>query len=260
MGPNFVVVRTPGKTIDRGLRIKDRGEVDVDRAHEQHEIFCRALGEIGYRIVVWMDANDDLPDSVFVEDPAVIISETLVLTRLTREERRGEECELEGQLSPYFRDIQKIKAPGFVEGGDVLVTNNMLYIGLSKRTNLEGAGQLARIAHQKGYGVKMITLPNDHLHLKGEAAYHPNMNAITVTLRLAPEFSAATQKIIEIPVDDGLGRFGANCISKEDKVITTSECPTAVPILQAHGFTVLPIDLSEFNKIDGAMSCLCKLF
>lgn len=260
MGPKFAVVRTPGKTINRGLRMCDRGEVDVDYAREQHEMFCRALGEIGYRIVVWMDANDDLPDSVFVEDPAVILEETLVMARLARKERRGEEWELEGQLFPYFRDIRKIKAPGLVEGGDVLVTNNMLYIGISSRTNFEGADQLARIARPKGYGVKMITLPDDRLHLKGEVAYHPGMHAITVTTRLASEFGAATQKIIEIPVDDNLQRFGANCISREDKVITTSECPAAVPILQAHGFTVMPVDLSEFNKIDGAMSCLCKLF
>ena len=263
MNPKFAIVRTPGETINRGLKIYDRGEVDVDLARNQHEKFCKTLETIGYRIVVWMDPNDDLPDSVFVEDPAVILGkklDTLVMTRLAREERRGEEEDLEQILQTYFSNINRIIEPGLIEGGDVLVTDNMLYIGLSSRTNIEGAEQLARIAKSLGYDTKMIALPNDRLHLKGEVTYHPDTDTITVTPRLAPEFRDSKHRVIKIPVDDGLGRFGANCISKGKMMITTDECPEAERILTANGYSVLPVDLSEFNIIDGAMSCLDKFF
>ena len=142
----------------------------------------------------------------------------------------------------------------------MLVTDDTLYIGLSKRTDIVGINQLSRIAEPLGYNTKTIILPDDRLHLKGEVTYHPDTNTITTTPRLAPEFKNAQQRIIEIPVDDGLGRFGANCISKGNKIITTSECPMAEKILSGYGYEVFPVDLSEFNKIDGAMSCLAKFF
>lgn len=258
--PKYAIVREPGRTINRGLKILDRGEVDVSLAKKQHGYFCDALVKIGYQIVITMPANDDLPDSVFAEDPAVILGDTLVIARLTREERRGEEEELEAELQSYFQYIMRINEPGFVEGGDVLVTNDTLYIGLSSRTNLTGAAQLERIAKLLNYETKIIELPNDRLHLKGEVTYHFDMNIITTTPRLASEFKMAKQTIVEIPVDDNLERFGANCISKENMIITTSECPAAERILIEYGFIVLPVDLSEFNKIDGAMSCLAKFF
>ena len=259
MSQNFAIVRTPGKTINRGLRIFDRGEVDVDLAREQHEKFCRVLKDIGYNIVVWMSSNDGLPDSVFVEDPAVILGDTLVMTRLARPERRGEEKELEKELQMHFQNIQRITDPGLVEGGDVLVTDDTLYIGLSKRTDIVGINQLSRIAEPLGYNTKTIILPDDRLHLKGEVTYHPDTNTITTTPRLAPEFKNAQQRIIEIPVDD-LGRFGANCISKGSNIITTNECSVVEKILKKFDYKVYPINLSEFNKTDGAMSCLAKFF
>lgn len=260
MSPKYAIVREPGRTIDRGLKIKDRGEVDVDLARKQHGDFCDALVKIGYRIVVTMPANDDLPDSVFIEDPAIILGDTLVITRLTRQERRGEEEELEEALKLYFQYIMRINDPDLVEGGDVLVTNDTVYIGLSSRTNLTGAAQLERIAKLLNYGTKMIELPNDRLHLKGEVTYHPDTNLIITTPRIASEFRMTGKTVIEIPVDNDLDRFGANCISKGNMIITTNECPAAERILRAYGFIVLPVDLSEFNKIDGAMSCLAKFF
>ena len=259
MNPKYAIVRKPGRTINRGLRILDRGEVDIDLARKQHSDFCNALEKIGYKIVIEMPANDDLPDSVFVEDPAVILGDMLIIARLARKERRGEEQELEEALQNYFQYRFRIVEPGFVEGGDVLVTNDTVHIGLSSRTNIAGAAQLERIAKLLNYETKTIELPNDRLHLKGEVTYHPDTNLITVTPRLASEFRMTGKSVIEIPVDD-LGRFGANCISKGNMIITTSECPAAERILTAYGYIVLPVDLSEFDKIDGAMTCLCKLF
>jgi len=260
VSPKYAIVRELGRTTNRGLRIFDRGEVDVPLAKRQHSDFCDALVKIGYKIVVTMPANDDLPDSVFVEDPAVILGDVLVITRLARLERKGEEDELEKALESYFTYRYRIKDPGLVEGGDVLVTDDTLYIGLSNRTNAVGAKLLSDIGSLLHYKTKMIQLPNDRLHLKGEVAYHPDTDTITVTPRLAPEFCNAKQRIIAIPVDDDLQRFGANCISKGNMMITTSECPAAERILYAYGYKVLPVDLTEINRIDGAMTCLCKVW
>lgn len=256
-----VLVRMPGKTINRGLRIKDRGEVDVATAVRQHSDFCMALCEIGLDLAVWLPANDAFPDSVFVEDPAVIIEETLIIARLARAERQGEETEVESALRPYFEDIVHIEPPGLVEGGDVLVTDGHLYVGLSGRTNLAGAEQLARFARDKyRYHASLIELPDDHLHLKGEVTYHPDSKTIVVAERLAPEFRNDRHRLIDIPLKSDAERFGANCISRRTSFIVDARCGAARTILAGHGFSIRPVDLDQFDRVDGAMTCLSKIF
>ena len=264
---NRVLVRLPANSVNQGLRINDRGAVDVERAKSQHADYCEELKKLGYSIDLVLPPDDRYPDSVFVEDPALIVGNTLVVTRLRRPERQGEEILMEETLSPHHRQVLRIMDPGFVEGGDVLVTNGFLYIGLSNRTNADGALQLGRIAwEQHRYRSAFIEIPDNHLHLKGELSYHPDSNMVTVSERLMPGFSkaqrsmGAQEKLVVIPAGDSAQRFGANCISHGQKMLIHGGCVEARRILEAEGFEVCEVLLDEYDKIDGAMTCMSKFF
>lgn len=259
---NRVLVRLPANTLDQGLRIDDRGDVDVPRAKAQHAAYCEELKLLGYSIDVTLPPDDRYPDSVFVEDPALIVEDTLIVTRLKRLERRGEELAMEAALKPFYGNAEYILDPGFVEGGDVLVTDGYLYIGISNRTDWNGAEQLARIVHNNHeYDSVFISIPDDHLHLKGEVSYHRvNGGIITVSERLAPDFKGAKEKLVVIPVREPKQRFGANCISKGNNILIHGGCVAARKILEAKGFSVREVLLDEYDKIDGAMTCMSKFF
>ena len=259
---NRILVRLPANTVDQGLRIDDRGAVDVCRAKDQHAAYCEELKRLGYSVDVTLPPDDRYPDSVFVEDPALIVEDTLIITRLKRLERRGEELAMEAVLKPFYGNAEYILDPGFVEGGDVLVTDGYLYIGISNRTDWHGAEQLARIAHNNhGYRSVFITIPDSHLHLKGEVSYHRvDRGIITVSERLAPDFRGAKEKLVVIPVREAKQRFGANCISNGRKILIHGGCMEARKILEADGFSVQEVPLDEYDKIDGAMTCMSKFF
>jgi len=242
--------------------MKYLGKVDIDKARKQHKMYCAALELLGVNVIE-MPADSSYPDSVFVEDPAVIIRDILIITRLRRKERQGEERKLEESLSPFFSHVFHIEEPGFIEGGDVLVTDDTLFIGLSGRTNSEGAEQLAKIARDNcGYKAKIFEIPKHFLHLKGGASFHlakdmASRNIITVTEEMAPHFAGCGYKVIVIPAEE---RFGANCISGNGEVFIHAGRPTAKRLMEKAGLMVHEIEMSEFEKIDGAMSCLSKLF
>lgn len=258
----YALVCLPADTLDKALRMEDFGKVDIPKAKEQHQMYCRALENLGFNLLQ-MPKDDQYPDSVFVEDPAVIIQDTLIITRLRREERRGEERLLEKALSPFFPRILHIEAPGFIEGGDVLVTYGRLYIGLSGRTNIEGAEQLAKIARDNyGYTTDIFEIPKHLLHMKGGVSFHraaddTSRNVITVTEEMAHHFLDSNYKVVIIPSEE---RFGANCISSYGQFFIHAGRIKTRRILEKHGFHVQELEMSEFEKIDGALSCLSKLF
>ncbi len=249
------LVCLPSNTVDQGLRMKDRGRVDIPKLRAQHAAYCRALQELGFELAT-LPADDHYPDSVFVEDPAIIVKDTLVISRLRKQERSGEESRLEQLLGPKFPKMFRIADPGFVEGGDVLVTDNKLFIGLSTRTNMEGAEQLARIAHDtQKFRSYIFRIPESYLHLKGEVTFHRNF--LTASEEIARHFLVAGQPLIVTPADE---RFGANCISWDKKIFIHSGKTKTKRILESRGLEAKELEMSEFEKIDGALTCLSKLF
>lgn len=255
-------VRTPADSFPKALRMVDTGEVDLVWARKQHEQYCTALESFGFELIQ-LSKDNNFPDSVFVEDPAIIIKDSLIISRLRDHSRRGEEAIIEKALTPFFSRIFHIESPGFIEGGDVLVTDNHLYIGLSKRTNFEGAEQLARIAKETfGYSATLIDIPESYLDLKGEATYHPSFDRgmkdiITVSEEILDHFSESFCKMLVTPLEK---RFGGNNISDNGRILVHKGREKTKDILEKEGFHVQELDLSEFGKVDGAMSCLSKLY
>ena len=259
---NYAIVCLPSDTVAGALRMAHLGDVDVPKTKQQHLAYCQALEHLGFSLIQ-MPPDERYPDSVFVEDPAVIIEDTLVITRLRRQERRGEEKRIEQALKPFFRRVLHIEEPGFIEGGDVLVTANRLYIGLSERTNAQGAEQLARIARDRhGYTADIFEIPEHYLHLKGGVSYHRNVpvtgsDLITVSEEIVQHFSGFGSRLIVTPGEE---RFGANGISAGDEIFIHTGRTKTRQVLEAAGLLVHELGMSEFEKIDGALSCLSKLF
>lgn len=259
----YALVRVPSHSVIRGLRLKHRGAVNFAKAESQHGSYRNALLELGYTLIV-MPPDERYPDGVFVEDPAIILQQSLIKGKMCKPERQGEEEAIFDILAPYFRHHLAIPAGVFLEGGDVLITPKRLYIGISSRTNYEGAEQLAKIA--KLYyqlEIKFIELHQEFLHLKGQASFHRgegtrcNNGLLLVHEALASAFSNSGYNMIFTPHNE---RFGANAISEKNAIIIHANRPRTKKLLTEAGFHPMPVQMSEFEKIDGALSCLSKIF
>src|SRR5215218_7622392 len=158
------LTREPARAMDAcELTYREREPMDAVAAAAQHRGYCAALEACGARVVT-LPAVDELPDSVFVEDTAVVLEEVAVLTRPGVESRRGEVSLIESEVA-RLRPVARVEAPATLEGGDVLRLGRTLYVGLSPRTNAEGAEALRRLAAPHGYEVLPVEL-RDCLHLK----------------------------------------------------------------------------------------------
>lgn len=262
----LAIVRLPSKSFPRALRMKKNlGKVDLAKALIQHHNYCEALIQLGFKLTILLPA-DHYPDGVFVEDPAIIIGDVLVITSLRRKKRQGEEKLLCKTLRPFFSKskVFHINPPAYVEGGDVLVTDNRLFIGLSKRTNERGAEELTQIAYDNcSFRSHIFKIPDSYLHLKGGVSYHerellPSGRFIAASEEIISNFSGhGGYKLVEIPAEE---RFGANGISNKGQIIICAGRPKSKKIFQRIGFSVREVGMSEFEKVDGAPSCLSKIF
>lgn len=247
----------PADTLNQGLRMENLGEVDVVKARIQHKNYCLALEELGFRLISF-PADNKHPDSVFVEDPAVIMEDLLVMLRLRCLERQGEEKRVRQILAPYFSKVINLDSSGFVEGGDVLILERELCIGISKRTDGKGAEALAKIARDlAGFKSRVFEIPSRFLHLKGGASFQGDTGVLVVSEEILVNFNGVSCRPLAVPVEE---RFGANCISRGKKLIMHSGKPKTKKILGEAGFLVQDIDVSEFEKIDGALTCMSKIF
>lgn len=253
------IVCPPSSSIVDALRMVHGEPVNLTRALQQHRTYRSALRHLGY-LLIKMPPSEPYPDSVFVEDPAIIIRDVLVIARLRNEKRQGEERNLEPWLRPYFCTVARIDPPGYIEGGDVLVTDSSLYIGLSARTNEEGAEQLARVARDWcGYRTHTLRIPDSWLHLKGGVSYHRRNGGDIITVHEAIDggFLDSGYKLVVTSADE---HFGANCISRGNRILVHQGRTKTRALLERKGFHVQEICLDEYEKIDGAMSCLSKIF
>ena len=151
------IVREPTKNFQEGLTSSDLGKPDYIKALNQHSSYINALKKCGVEIIT-LKADEKFPDSTFVEDTAVVNKDLAIITNLGAPSRRGEEREIKKVFKKYFDNIESIEHPGTLEGGDVLKIENEYFIGLSPRTNIEGAKQFEKIVKKSGYSCSLIPL------------------------------------------------------------------------------------------------------
>lgn len=244
------ILRRPGANFADGVTMADEGMPDLDRALGQHDAYCKALEACGLTLSV-LEADENFPDGCFVEDPAIVTEKMAIITRPGDASRLGEEGKIADVLSNY-RSLEKIKSPGNVEGGDILRVGDHFYIGRSKRTNEEGARQLAVLFDRYGYSSSQIPLETV-LHLKTGVTHIGKGYYISV-----PEFSGFFGEADVIVVSEEEA-YAANCLPINDHLLIPKGYPLAKKQIVDLGFKVVEIEMSEFKKMDGGLTCLSLL-
>ncbi len=245
------IVRTPGKSLINGLTdSKHLGVPDYSKAIIQHQAYIEALKFCGLKVTV-LDPCEDYPDSTFVEDVALITPNCAIMTRPGAKSRRGEVKQMIETLEGQFNNLEFIESPGTIEAGDIMMVCDHYYIGLSERTNLQGAEQLIAILVKYGLSGSTVSL-KEVLHLKTGLSYLENNRLVVCgEFKNDPVFSGFEK--IEIPESES---YAANCIWVNDNVIIPSGYPITKQKVSATGYNVLEVDVSEFKKLDGGLSCL----
>ncbi len=237
-----------------GLTEANLGIPDYDKAVVQHKEYINALISCGLDVRV-LPADESFPDSVFVEDTALLTPYCAIITNPGALSRRGEIAGMKTVIQEFYTDIEEIISPGTIEAGDIMMAGNHYYIGLSERTNLHGAGQVIGILNKHGMTGSMIKLEKV-LHLKTGMSYLENSNLLVCGEFLDnQEFSRFN--IVEITEDES---YAANCIWVNDKVIIPEGYPESRQKIIDAGYDIIEVDVSEFRKLDGGLSCLSLRF
>lgn len=250
------IVKRPGKSMVDGISKGDLGKPDYEKAVIQHNYYIEALEKAGLEVTV-LEADEDYPDSVFVEDPAIVTNDFSVITNPGADSRKGETEAIESAIKEFYfkENIHRIKSPGILDGGDVIQVNDLLYVGISDRTNKAGFEQLSKIAANYGYNTLGIEI-DDLLHLKSGATYIGDDTVLITAYFLGmPEFLRYNQIIL-----GNSEEYAANSVRINDYLIMPSGYPMAKSKLETAGFKLITLDVSEFRKLDGGLSCLSLRF
>jgi dimethylargininase len=248
------IVRIPCKKIIFGLSSANLGKPNYGLALKQHEKYMNALQSCGLKLLI-LEPDEGRPDSTFVEDTALLTPKCAIILRPAPLSRRSEIDEIKAVLKNNYTHIEEIKSPGTAEGGDVLKVGNHYYIGLSQRTNLEGINQLIDILKKYGYTASTIKLKNI-LHLKSNVAFlKPNSLVVAGELIKEPQFN----KFQLLKINDQ-EIYAANCIGVNGKVLIAKNYFKTKELIESHGYFTIECDMSEFQKLDGGLSCLSLRF
>ena len=243
------IARQPAANAGEGLTTAGLGAPDIERMLTQHRDYVRILESLGLKVTL-LDAHESFPDGCFVEDTAVVTPEVAVITRPGAPSRRGEEAAIEPLLSEH-RPIARIVAPGSVDGGDILVMGDRVLIGLSARTNDEGARQLTDILEAEG--MRCIALATgDGLHLKS------SVNALgDDRMLVTQEFSTRAEldefERVLIPADES---YASNSLWVNGRIIVPAGFPATRELINGIGIETIETPVSEFRKMDGGLTCL----
>lgn len=247
------LLRAIANTFDRAIVSGEGRAPDPDRARVEHAVYRQALLDAGYEIEV-LPADDAHPDCVFIEDTAVVIGSQVVATRPGEPSRRGEVREVIEHLSGRA-PVSRIEAPGTVEGGDVMILGERLFVGMSRRTNRDGIDQLRRVAESQGLSVTAVPV-DGVLHLK--SGVRPiDDRTVVVTPGTVDETLLSGLRIVHEPSHERHA-FSALPMSN-GKVLVAASAPDTTSLIVDLGANVLPIDVSEIQAADGGLTCLSIL-
>ena len=247
-----VITRKPCKNFVAGITSSNLGKPDYSLMLQQHHTYVDTLNNLGLQVTE-LEALDDYPDAHFVEDTAVVVPEIAIIARPGAKSRRGEEITIEGELAKY-KNIEKIKAPGTVDGGDVLITGKKVYIGISERTNQEGANQLSEILKKFGYDSTYISVTKG-LHLKSDVNYIGKNTVLMKDIFDTQDFKSYNRIIVK-PEES----YAANSLLVNDTlIIPKGFADTKLRLLEAE-FDVIELDMSESQKMDGGLTCFSLRF
>lgn len=254
------IVRPPGPDFSEGLTSADRGAglgtPDFARAVEQHAAYCAALTQCGLTVTS-LPADPDYPDSTFVEDTAILTERCAVIARPGALSRRGEVIDMSSVVARFYSNLLHIQQPGTLDGGDVCQAGNHFFVGLSERTNEAGAKQLAEFLAPVGYSSSLVDIREigGLLHLKSGLAYLGD-SRLVVTEAL-DHVAFPDYELIRVNSNE---EYAANCIRVNDYVLLAAGYQSFARTLSGLGCQTIALEMSEFQKMDGGLSCLSLRF
>jgi dimethylargininase len=251
------IIRKPGKNFASGISSSQLGQPVYTKTIQQHASYAAALEKCGLQLTI-LEADLRFPDGTFVEDVAVLTDRCAVLTNPGAPSRKGEAEIMKPTLLQFYDRVQRVTPPGTVEGGDICQADDHFFIGISERTNQEGGTQLKNFLQDHGYTASFIdcrSIPG-LLHLKSGMAY------------LGDETMVVTQSLVDHPglvnyrkiVVEPSENYAANCVRVNDYVLAASGFPRFLDELDRSGYRVLLLEVTEFEKMDGGLSCLSLRF
>ena len=245
------LVRTPARSVVHGLRADDRGDPSYDGVVREHDAYVAALRAAGVEVTV-LPPLEAFPDSLFVEDPALVFAEGAILLRPGAAPRAGEEAEIAPVLREMFGTVLELPSAAHAEGGDVLLTPKGVMIGLSARTDRVGAEALLACLGQLGRTGTIVETPAGVLHFKTDCSLLDE-DSVLSTRRLAR--SGVFDGFRQILVPDG-EEAAANALRVNDVVLVAAGFPKTIAMLDGLGYRVVPVETTEIGRIDAGLSCM----
>lgn len=251
LSPARALVREPGKLFPRCISSHPmRHTINVERARSQHRAYCDTLSDLGLE-VIHLPREDRFADSCFIEDTAVIVGQKALICRLAKPSRQGEEEAVELKLREH-RSTSRIIAPGTVEGGDVIHLQTNLICGITQRTNKVGIQQLEKFLEVPVETIEISKV----IHLKSHVT-NLRQNTFVATKSMAQQPALKGFEILIIPDAE---QYAANTLTIGDTVLIPKGYPHTKSLIEKAGFTVVTLDMSEFAKCEGALTCLSLFF
>lgn len=249
----YAITRKPGKNFAQGLTTANIGPPNYQLILQQHISYVETLKSIGLKIIE-LDAQLDYPDAHFVEDTAVVTPDVAIITNPGAKSRQGEEESIAEIIAPY-RTIAHIQAPGTLDGGDVLMIGNHFFIGISERTNSEGAKQLSKILEKYAKTWSVIQV-GAGLHFKSSVNY-VGKNTLIVTQDFANHEALKTYAKIIVNREE---EYAANVLWINDRLLVPKGFPDTRSKLSGLDAEIIELDVSEMQIMDGGLTCLSIRF
>jgi len=234
------------------LTFVERSSINYERALAQHAGYCDALRACGADVSI-LDVNRDCPDGAFIEDLAVVLDEVALLCRPGAAARQAETAGIETELRKY-RAVERVAAPATLEGGDVLRVGRTLLVGLSSRTNREGAAALAALARRFGYVLRTVPV-HGSLHLKTACTALPDQRLLVNPHWLDIEALSGFE-LVAVPAAEP---WGANMVCLGERIIAAAEHHQTADLIRGLGFDLCTVALDEFAKAEAGATCLSLL-
>jgi dimethylargininase len=248
LNAKFAIVRPVPESYDLCVRTKPE-RIDVAVARKQHRAYCRALQELGLELV-WVKGDNALPDSCFVEDAAIVVGEKAIICNMKIESRAREVVDVAKTLRK-LKEIHYIKPPATIDGGDVLKVEDRIFVGLSARTNLQGVHQLKMILGNTNLRIVPVKVHNT-LHLKSACTYLGDRCVILSKGHFSTGILRDYDRIA-IPAEE---EYAADCLAVNGTVLMAKGYPKTMRLIEERRFFVRELDVSEFRKGEGALTCL----
>lgn len=250
----FAVVRGLSANYDRCIKPDGQNNrIDLELTRKQHRLYGLTLLQLGLTLIR-VEGDDNLPDCCFVEDTTIIAGKTAIITRMQAPSRALETAEVQKLLANY-KTTKEILPPAYIDGGDVLKIDNRIYIGISERTNRPAVEQVKAMVADEGFEVIPVEIEGT-LHLKTACTYLGDGCVVMASGHFDQEVFNGYRKIV-VPAEEA---YSANCLAVNGKVVVPDGYPRTRERIEKEGFNTVVVDISEFRKGNGGLTCLSILF